>query len=67
LFTSREVEILKWAIERLTNQEIADLLCISEKTVKRHKQNVMLKANLKGKKEFQVFLNKLCKLVLQVP
>ena len=43
----REIEVLKLFGEGLTNQEIADQLFISIRTVESHKTNVMKKINLR--------------------
>jgi DNA-binding NarL/FixJ family response regulator len=44
--TRREREILKLIGEAYTNKEIADLLCISVKTVEKHRSNIMEKLDL---------------------
>ena len=44
--TGREQEVLKLIAEGRTNQEIADRLVISIKTVERHRANIMDKLNL---------------------
>lgn len=44
--TSREREILKLIAEGYKNKEIADDLCISPKTVEKHRANLMEKLNL---------------------
>jgi two-component system response regulator NreC len=44
--TDREREVLKLIAEGHTNQEIADKLVISAKTVERHRANIMEKLNL---------------------
>lgn len=44
--TSREREILKMIAEGYKNKEIADDLCISVKTVEKHRANLMEKLNL---------------------
>lgn len=44
--TAREQEVLKLIAEGNTNQEIADLLCISRKTVESHRANIMRKLDL---------------------
>jgi DNA-binding NarL/FixJ family response regulator len=44
--TKREKEILKLLAEGYQNKEIADLLCISVKTVQTHRANLMEKLNL---------------------
>ncbi len=44
--TAREREILKLVAEGNKNREIADFLCISAKTVEKHRSNLMKKLNL---------------------
>lgn len=44
--TAREREVLKLIAEGNTNQEIADLLCLSRKTVETHRGNIMDKLDL---------------------
>jgi two-component system response regulator NreC len=49
--TEREQEVLKLIADGLTNQEIADRLTISVKTVERHRSNIMSKLNLHSRTE----------------
>ncbi len=49
--TDREQEVLKLIADGLTNQEIADQLTISVKTVERHRANIMSKLNLHSRTE----------------
>ena len=44
--TQREREVLKMVGEGYKNKEIADFLCISLKTVQKHRANIMGKLNL---------------------
>lgn len=44
--TAREKEVLKLVGEGYQNKEIADYLCISVKTVEKHRSNIMEKVNL---------------------
>ena len=44
--TAREREVLKLVAEGNTNQDIAELLCLSRKTVETHRGNVMDKLDL---------------------
>ncbi len=44
--TQREREVLKLVAEGYKNKEIADFLCISVKTVDKHRTNLMKKLNL---------------------
>lgn len=46
--TSREKQILKTLVEGLTNQEIADQLFISQHTVRKHRENINKKLNMKS-------------------
>jgi DNA-binding NarL/FixJ family response regulator len=46
--TRRELEILKLIAEELTNQEIADQLFISIRTVDTHRRNLLQKLNVKN-------------------
>lgn len=41
--TERELEILQLIVEEKTTKEIADQLCLSEKTIESHRGNLMLK------------------------
>ncbi len=44
----RERQVLKMISEGKTNKEIGDLLCISFRTVERHRANMMAKLNVKN-------------------
>ena len=44
--TQREKEVLKLVAEAYQNTEIADYLCISPKTVEKHRANIMRKLDL---------------------
>ncbi len=46
--TSREKQVLKTLVEGLTNQEIADQLFISQHTVRKHRENINKKLNMKS-------------------
>ncbi len=46
ILTDREREILQLIAEGMTNQKIADLLCISINTVDTHRKNIMSKLNI---------------------
>jgi DNA-binding NarL/FixJ family response regulator len=48
LLSTREIEVLKLFIEGKTNQEIADKLFISIRTVESHKNHIMQKLELKS-------------------
>jgi DNA-binding NarL/FixJ family response regulator len=47
-FTQREMQVMKLTIKELSGLEIADKLCISPKTVEKHKRNLMEKTNSKN-------------------
>lgn len=46
--TKREVEILKMIAMELTNDEIAEKLCIGKRTVDTHRQNLLVKLHAKN-------------------
>jgi two-component system, NarL family, response regulator NreC len=49
--TPREIEVLTYIAEGFTNREIAEALCISVKTVDRHRENILEKLNLHSRVE----------------
>jgi two-component system response regulator NreC len=49
--TDREQEVLKYLVEGENNDEIAEVLVISPKTVARHRENIMHKLNLHSRAE----------------
>jgi two-component system response regulator NreC len=53
--TDREREILKLVVEGYTAREIADMLCISTKTVEWHKTSLMNKLNIHNKTDLIKF------------
>jgi DNA-binding NarL/FixJ family response regulator len=53
--THREREVLKLIAEGRTNKSIGDLLCISSKTVEKHRTNLMRKLDLHNVSEVTVF------------
>lgn len=48
ILSKREVEILKLIADEFTNEEIANKLSISKRTVDTHRQNIMLKLNVRN-------------------
>jgi LuxR family maltose regulon positive regulatory protein len=49
--TKREVEILGLLADELSNNQIADQLCISSATVKRHTENIYQKLGVHGRRK----------------
>ena len=49
--TPRELQVLKLIAEAHTNDQIAELLCISRKTVERHRENLMGKLGMRDRVE----------------
>lgn len=54
--TRQEINILELASQGHSNKEIGDKYNIAECTVKRHRQNIMRKAGIKGKSAMMKFL-----------
>jgi len=55
LLTEREIELLTHLADGATNNEIADTLHISPKTVSRHRENIMRKLHLRNRTELVKF------------
>lgn len=55
-FTSRELQIISCIQKGHSSKEIADQLAVSEKTIKRHRQNIGKKAGICGKTDFRRFI-----------
>lgn len=49
--TAREQQILQWVLRRMSNKEIAAALEISERTVKFHVSNILLKFRVNGRRD----------------
>lgn len=49
--TTREMELLRWVAKGYTTQRIADQLCLSTETVKKHMSNVFRKLQVKNRIE----------------
>jgi DNA-binding NarL/FixJ family response regulator len=49
--TPRETEVVKLVAESYTNREIAETLVISEKTVDRHRSNILEKLGMRDRVE----------------
>ena len=54
--TGREREVFELLVQDKTTREIAEVLFISEKTVRNHISNVMKKLNVKGRSQAVVEL-----------
>ena len=54
-FTDRELEVLEQICKGLSNQEIADTLCISPRTVERHRANIFEKTGSKNSVNLVMF------------
>ena len=59
LLTMREKEVFELLIRNKSTKEIADILRISEKTVRNHISNVIQKLGVKGRSQALVELLKL--------
>ena len=53
--TEREVEILKYVARGMNNQEIADLLFLSERTVRTHISNILSKLHLANRTQATLY------------
>lgn len=62
--SDRELEILELICKGLSNQEIADALFLSKRTVDKHRSNILFKTNCKNTAQLVVFAlkNKLVKM-----
>lgn len=55
IFSDRELEVLRYICKGRSNEQIADLLFISEKTIATHRRNIMKKAGVKKSTELIVW------------
>ena len=53
--TNREIEVLKLISKGLLNKEVADMLCISERTVKNHISSIFKKIEVTDRTQAAVF------------
>ena len=65
ILTQREKEVFELLIANYSTKEIAKLMNISDKTVRNHISNVMLKLGVKGRAQAVVELLKLEELTLE--
>jgi len=59
ILTNREREVFELLVQDKTTKDIAQMLFISEKTVRNHISNVMQKLNVKGRSQAVVELIRL--------
>ena len=64
ILTKREREVFSLLVENKSTKEIADILFISEKTVRNHISNTMQKLSVKGRAGAVVELIKLGEITL---
>lgn len=64
ILTSRELEVFNLLVLNKSTKEIADILNISEKTVRNHISNTMQKLGVKGRSQAVVELLKLGEITL---
>ncbi|MEO0768248.1 MAG: response regulator transcription factor [Cyanobacteria bacterium J06649_4] len=55
--TPREQEVLHLIAEGASNREIANILCITEKTVKNHVSNLLKRAKLRNRTQLAIWVN----------
>lgn len=53
--SEREIEVLYNICKGLSNQEIANFLCISKRTVDKHRENILLKTHSKNTAELVIY------------
>lgn len=64
ILTQREHQVFELLIENYSTKEIAEKLGISDKTVRNHISNVMLKLGVKGRAQAVVELLRLDELII---
>ena len=64
ILTKREKEVFSLLVENRTTKEIADVLFISEKTVRNHISNTIQKLSVKGRAQAVVELIRLGEITL---
>lgn len=57
--TTREKEILVFIADGLTSNEIAAMLFRAESTVKKHREHILQKANVKGTSAIRKFIREI--------
>lgn len=56
--TTREVEVFRELILNKKRKEIADQLCVSENTIKKHTSNIFTKLNVASRNEILKIVSK---------
>lgn len=64
ILTKREEEVFSLLVKNMSTKDIANTLCISEKTVRNHMSNAMQKLGVKGRAQAVVELIKLGNITL---
>lgn len=64
LLTKREREVFELLVKNMSTREIADVLFVSEKTVRNHISNVMQKLGVKGRAQAVVELIRMDEITL---
>ena len=54
--TPREREVAQLAAQGLTNREVADRLCLSERTAQNHVQHILTKLDLPNRSQIAVWI-----------
>jgi RNA polymerase sigma factor (sigma-70 family) len=47
--TPRELEVLRWVAQGLSNRQIAEQLAVNERTIKRHVSEILSKLGVKNR------------------
>jgi two-component system, NarL family, response regulator NreC len=66
IFTKTERKVLQLSIKAFSNQQIADALFISKRTVERHKANIATKMGINGSCEMRQFLLEITPLLASI-
>ena len=53
--TTREIEIIRLVCKGFSNHEIADQMCVSKRTIEKHRANVMEKCHCKNTADLVIF------------
>jgi len=58
VLSEREIQILEWICRGLSAHEIADKLCLSRRTVEKHRANILEKTNCRNTAQLVVYAMK---------